>query len=451
MSHLVGELFPAQKATIVSRGQALGYTLNMPAEDRYLHTREEFVDLMMVFLAGRAAEQIVFGRITNGAANDLERVTQIARSMVFEYGMSEVAPSRTMRADNYALSEETKRLRDSEQARLTDYAYEEAQRLLHEAPRAARPRRGGAAREGDARPLGARGAACRRNAGVALVRDGRHGARASACATNTLPRVDERARAYYEHGNELGRLGWLELARTKELLTRLLPAAPALVLDVGGGPGVYAEWLAGLGYQVHLVDPIALHVEEALARSDSARVTAALGDARALSEADGSVDAVLLLGPLYHLTERGARLSALREAHRVLKSGGTLAAAAISRFASLLDGIAYRRMSDPAFVAIVDRDLCDGQHRNPDDVPGWFTTAYFHRPDELADEIADAGFDVDAVYGVEGATAWLSVPSDQLEQAERESLVAAARAIEREPTLIGGSPHLLGIARKRSE
>ncbi|HLB04185.1 MAG TPA: ATP-dependent zinc metalloprotease FtsH [Gaiellaceae bacterium] len=130
MSHLVGELFPAQKATIVSRGAALGYTFNVPEEDRYLHTREEFVDLMEVFLAGRAAEQIVFGRITNGAANDLERVTDIARSMVFEFGMSEIAPARTMRADNYALSEETKRLRDSEQARLTDFAYEEAQRLL---------------------------------------------------------------------------------------------------------------------------------------------------------------------------------------------------------------------------------------------------------------------------------------------------------------------------------
>ena len=130
MSHLVGDLFPAQKATIVSRGQALGYTLNTPAEDRYMHTREEFVDLMKVFLAGRAAEEVVFGRITNGAANDLERVTEIARSMVFEFGMSEVAPSRTMRADNYALSEETKRLRDSEQARLTDHAYEEAKRLL---------------------------------------------------------------------------------------------------------------------------------------------------------------------------------------------------------------------------------------------------------------------------------------------------------------------------------
>ena len=123
MSHLMGGLFPAQKVTIVARGQALGYTLNMPTEDRYLHTREEFVDLMKVYLAGRAAEQVVFGRITNGAANDLERVTDLARSMVFEYGMSEVAESRTMRADNYALSEESKKLRDSEQARLTDHAY----------------------------------------------------------------------------------------------------------------------------------------------------------------------------------------------------------------------------------------------------------------------------------------------------------------------------------------
>ncbi len=130
MSHLVGDLFPAQKATIVSRGDALGYTLNMPAEDRYLHTREEFVDLMCVFLGGRAAEEVVFGRITNGAADDLERVTELARAMVFEYGMSEIAPARTMRADNYALSEETKRLRDTEQARLTDGAYEEAKRLL---------------------------------------------------------------------------------------------------------------------------------------------------------------------------------------------------------------------------------------------------------------------------------------------------------------------------------
>jgi len=130
MSFLMGETMPVQKATIVSRGQALGYTLNLPTEDRYLHTREEFIDMMKIYLAGRAAEQVVFGRVTNGAANDLERVTDLARSMVFEYGMAEGINSRTMRADNYALSEDTKRRRDAEQARLTDDAFEEAKRLL---------------------------------------------------------------------------------------------------------------------------------------------------------------------------------------------------------------------------------------------------------------------------------------------------------------------------------
>ena len=130
MSHLMGDALPVHEATIVSRGQALGYTLNLPAEDRYLHTKEELADTMKVFLAGRAAEQVVFGRVTNGAANDLEKATGLARSMVFEYGMGDAVASRTMRADNYALSEETKRLRDAEQARLTDEAYQEAIRLI---------------------------------------------------------------------------------------------------------------------------------------------------------------------------------------------------------------------------------------------------------------------------------------------------------------------------------
>jgi cell division protease FtsH len=130
MSHLMGEIAPVQKVTIVSRGAALGYTLNLPSEDRYMETKEELVDMMKIALAGRAAEQVVFGRVTNGAASDLEKATEIARAMVFEWGMSEEVTSRTLRADNYALSEETKRLRDSEQARLTDEAYAEALRLL---------------------------------------------------------------------------------------------------------------------------------------------------------------------------------------------------------------------------------------------------------------------------------------------------------------------------------
>jgi cell division protease FtsH len=130
MAHLMGAAMELQKVTIVSRGDALGYAFYLPEEDRYLHTKEELVDRMIVALAGRAAEEVVFGRVTNGAANDLEKVTDIARSMVFEWGMADSVSSRTLRADNYALSESTKRLRDQEQARLTDSAYTEAVRLL---------------------------------------------------------------------------------------------------------------------------------------------------------------------------------------------------------------------------------------------------------------------------------------------------------------------------------
>ncbi len=136
MAHLMGSVMELQKVTIVSRGNALGYAFYLPEEDRYLHTKEELIDRMVVALAGRAAEEVVFGRVTNGAANDLEKVTEIARAMVFEWGMAESVSSRTLRADNYALSEATKRLRDEEQALLTDGAYETALRLLrkHRAP-----------------------------------------------------------------------------------------------------------------------------------------------------------------------------------------------------------------------------------------------------------------------------------------------------------------------------
>src|SRR5579862_4263540 len=128
MSHLVGR--EPQKATIIARGTALGYVFHLSDEERYLETKEELLDLMVVALAGRAAEETVFGRVTNGAANDLEKVTEIARSMVFEWGMAGGAAARTLRADNYALSEETKRMRDQEQARLTDRAYAEALRVV---------------------------------------------------------------------------------------------------------------------------------------------------------------------------------------------------------------------------------------------------------------------------------------------------------------------------------
>lgn len=160
------------------------------------------------------------------------------------------------------------------------------------------------------------------------------------------PTADEIVR-HYNEANEDTRLrtGWFQLehARTQELILRHIPPAPACVLDVGGGAGAYACWLAARGYQVHLIDPVPRHIEQAKVASARQEqhplASAAVGDARKLGQADQTADAVLLLGPMYHLTERRDRVTALREAHRVLRPGGLAWIAAISRFASLLDSL----------------------------------------------------------------------------------------------------------------
>ncbi len=272
------------------------------------------------------------------------------------------------------------------------------------------------------------------------------------------PRPPAEVLDYYALGLERERLDQayfpLERARTQELLLRHLPRAPAVVLDVGGGAGAYAHWLADRGYQVHLLDPVPLHTrqaEEASSTGATARLASVrVGDARALPFDDSSAEAVLLLGPLYHLTERRDRLRALAEARRVLREDGLVFAAAISRFTPLLDGLAGPLFDDPAFAAIVERDLQDGQHRNQTGNPAYFTTAFFHEPHELASELAEAGFGGTAVYAIEGPGAWLpQFRRRWADAAARERLLAVLRTVEREPALLGMSPHLLGVARRR--
>lgn len=263
--------------------------------------------------------------------------------------------------------------------------------------------------------------------------------------------------SFYAMGLEAGRLGSgdgrLELVRTQELLRRYLPPPPAVVADVGGGPGVYACWLAGLGYEVHLVDPVPLHLTQAkeASRNPPARSISSftLGDARALAFPDGVVDAVLLLGPLYHLTDRTDRVAALREAWRILRPGGVLVAAAISRFASALDGLRSGYLEDATFAEIVEQDLTDGQHRNPANHPAYFTTAFFHHPDELRREVVDADLTLEHLLAVEGP-AWLCPDFDAHwgDPCRRERLLGVVRRLEAESFILGASAHMLAIARK---
>ena len=262
--------------------------------------------------------------------------------------------------------------------------------------------------------------------------------------------IPEEVIAHYGLGAERARLasgpGRVERARTEEVLARWLPPPPARILDVGGGPGTYVPWLAAQGYEVHLVDPVPLHVEQARAAGAAG---ARVGDARHLDEGDASHDVVLLLGPLYHITERAGRVAALAEARCVVREGGVVAAAAISRFASLLDGLFRGALDDPVFRSIVERDLVDGQHRNPTGRPEWFTTAFFHHPEELKAEVAEAGLGLEEMVGLEGPTWLLADVEERWTGADRrERALAAARAVEREPALMGLSAHLLAVARK---
>ena len=259
---------------------------------------------------------------------------------------------------------------------------------------------------------------------------------------------------YYNHGDEEQRLtasaGRLERIRTWEILERHLPPPPCRVLDVGGGTGVYALPLAERGYRVHLIDAVSLHVERARELSAASRsplAGAEIGDARQLHVADATFDVVLLFGPLYHLPERRDRVAALAEARRVLVPGGLLLSAYISRFASACDGIRDGGLRDVSFASIVDRDLTDGVHLNPTNRVDWFTTAYFHRPEEIRPEIEDAGLRFENLIAVEGP-GWMSHDLDAwlADDATRDRLLHVLRRMESEPALIGASAHIVSVA-----
>jgi len=271
------------------------------------------------------------------------------------------------------------------------------------------------------------------------------------------PSLAEEITKYYEMGLEAQRLssaeGELEFVRTKEIISRYLPGPPAVVLDVGGGPGAYACWLAKEGYEVHLIDPVPLHLKQARQASQlqpgSPISSIVLGDARRLAHPGGYAEVVLLLGPLYHLTERSERISALREAHRVLKQGGLLFAVGISRFASTLSGLVEGHFSDAGFVAIAKRGVLEGQHRNPTGKANYFTTAFLHHPEELREEVLAAGFAVEGVLAVEGAAVFLQDLEEQWrDPARQERVLEALRWLENEPSVKGITGHIIAVASK---
>lgn len=260
-------------------------------------------------------------------------------------------------------------------------------------------------------------------------------------------------RAHYDSGAELERLnrplGIVEFERTKEILDRHLPRPPAEIADIGGGPGRYAVWLARLGYHVVHRDLMQLHVEETRSTALAAEVSIDTGvaDARSLDLRDDAFDAVLLLGPLYHLTTRADRLRALSEARRIGRRGATVHVAAISRWAMRLHGVTVERIHERFPDALLRIEEVERTGTVPPLFEGSFA-GFSHRPGQLRAEARAAGLEVVDLVGVEGIAFALSDLEERLATEEGRSIVfETARTIERVPELMGLGPHLLLTAR----
>lgn len=277
--------------------------------------------------------------------------------------------------------------------------------------------------------------------------------------------IDISATAYYDAGLEFNRLrtgiGRIEFDRTKELLLESLPKPPAVIYDIGGAYGEYAWWLTTLGYEVHLFDMSAKNIEMSDMLADEYKgfklESREVCDARSVPRRSASADAVLLMGPIYHITDHGERIKALRESYRLLKPGGKIYTAALTPFSCLLHNITvyspgsdYNRLEDPKFINMIERELSDGCHVNPDHkYYKGIGSAHFHSAAALRSELEEGGFKDTEVHGIMGG-AWLAKGLDNLwdNETSREALMNTIRLLDGHEEIIGLSGHLLGISVK---
>jgi SAM-dependent methyltransferase len=270
-------------------------------------------------------------------------------------------------------------------------------------------------------------------------------------------RIDERILTFYgsefdESDRLVGRSGQgvLEFERTQQLVRERVSAG-SRIIDIGGAAGVHAAALAERGDTVVLVDPVPEHVDAA---GGYGTFTARVGDARRLDDADHSYDAALLLGPLYHLHDKADRLQALRESVRVVRPGGWVFAAGISR----LVAAAWVSVIEPAIrfatdgTTTVRAPLPDNWRYLLEDGRGGFGDSGFpgghrHLAEELADEATAAGILGVEVHGLEGPAGHALEVSRSLDPTLLDAARVLAKAFATQPGLRDLSPHLLAIGR----
>jgi ubiquinone/menaquinone biosynthesis C-methylase UbiE len=245
-------------------------------------------------------------------------------------------------------------------------------------------------------------------------------------------------------------LGPLEFERNKDLIQRYLPKK-GVIIDVGGGPGVYSEWLASLGHQVYLVDPVEKHIKQANKRSAKAKkpFKNLLGEAQKLELEDNFADVVILHGPLYHLQLKEDRVRSIAEAKRVLKPNGIVLGFAINHSASTIAALLNGFIHSPEIFEMCKEELTSGIHTPPQSMPGILPEAYFHRPDELKTEFEEAGLTYIDTYAVEGLI-WMDKNyfESRSDPQKKEAIMELMKITENDQALLSLSPHMMIAGRK---
>lgn len=256
---------------------------------------------------------------------------------------------------------------------------------------------------------------------------------------------------YSEEDRLLSGMGNIEFDRMKDIILRFLPDKPATIYEIGGGTGRYTCWLTKLGHDVHMFDPVPKHIEKAKSFAEEMGIrikSLEIGEVRNIQRDDESADVLLMMGPLYHLTEREDRIAALKEAKRLLKKGGVILAVCITAFASTMYGIYNWQFDSDIYLTMCEEEIMEGRHRNPEG-HNFFTDAYFHRPDEFRNEIKEAGFRLENLLAVQGPC-WIvqEIEEKWKNEKQRETILHLCRLLENEPSLMGFSPHLMAVGIK---
>ncbi len=261
---------------------------------------------------------------------------------------------------------------------------------------------------------------------------------------------------FYNNGAEIDRLeyglGTVEFYRSKEIISDYI-TGKSVIYDIGGGVGKYSEWLAENGHDVTLIELAPKAVEYAK-KNMKTPYKAEVGDARNIDKPDESADVVLLMGPLYHLQEKSERVKALNEAYRVLKKGGLLIAAGISKYSTATWALStYGRdndfLDDDVYMDMLRKEITTGEHDRPEKYPFFIANAYFHHVDDMESELKESGFEVSDTRAVEGSV-WITPMLDEKwnDTIGRKRLLELIHLTEYERTVIGMSPHFLTIVRK---